>query len=98
MPVVGEQVESAYRVLLSRGADRPAAQLYAFGLRSPIPAFPLPLLPGEAEPEVRLNDIFHDLYGRARFDLRVDYDGPATPPLSEEDAAWAREVVAAWRK
>lgn len=76
MPVIGPQVKSDYRLLVSRGSHRPRAALIAFTLRQPIPHFTLPLLPGDAEPEVSLNDILHDLYRRARFDLRLDYTQP----------------------
>jgi hypothetical protein len=36
----------------------------------------------------------HDLYDRARYDLRLDYTALAPPPrLKEQDAAWAREIL-----
>ena len=95
MPVVGAQVQSDYRILVSRGIQRPRALLIAFTLRQPIPTFTLPLLPGDDEPEVVLNRILHALYQRARFDLRLDYTQPPLPPLVEADAAWAQELIAA---
>jgi hypothetical protein len=95
MPVVGAQVQSDYRILVSRGIQRPRASLIACTLRQPIPAFMLPLLPNDDEPEVALNRIFHALYQRARFDLRFDYSQPPIPPLAEADAAWARELITA---
>jgi hypothetical protein len=95
MPVIGAQVQSDYRILISRGAQRPRAALMAFALRQPIPAFTLPLLPGDVEPEVTLNRILHDLYRRARFDLRLDYTQPPIPPLSEADRGWAQELMKA---
>lgn len=95
MPVVGAQVQSDYRILVSRGIQRPRASLIAFTLRQPIPTFTLPLLPGDDEPEVAFNHILHALYRRARFDLRLDYTQPAIPPLAEADAAWAQELITA---
>ncbi len=86
-------VQSDYRILVSRGSQRPRAQLYAFHLRQPIPPFHLPLLPGDAEPLVDLNTLLHDLYARARFDVILDYAQPPVPPLREEDADWARELI-----
>jgi hypothetical protein len=64
-------------------------------VRQPIPAFHLPLLPGDAEPLVDLNTILHDLYARARFDVILDYAQPPVPPLREEDVDWARELIRA---
>jgi hypothetical protein len=96
MPVVGAEVQSDYRILVSRGTQRPRASLIVFTLRQPIPVFTLPLLPGDDEPEVALNRILHALYRRARFDLRLDYTQPPVPPLAEANAAWAQELIA-WR-
>jgi len=95
MPVVSVPVQSDYRILVSRGLQRPHASLIAFSLRQPIPAFMLPLLPGDDEPEVALNRILHALYQRARFDLRLDYIQPPIPPLPQADAAWAQMLLAA---
>jgi Protein of unknown function (DUF4058) len=95
MPVIGAQVKSDYRILVSRGTQRPRAALLAFALRQPIPAFTLPLLPGDAEPEVALNRIVHDLHRRARFDLRLDYTQPPVPPLSDADRVWAQGLMKA---
>ncbi len=39
LPVIGKPVRSDYRILVSRGAQRPHAQLYTFNLRPPIPLF-----------------------------------------------------------
>src|SRR4029453_16019374 len=62
MPVVGTQVQSDYRILVSRGHQRARAALVSCTLRQPIPTFMLPLLPGDDEPEVALNRILHVLY------------------------------------
>jgi hypothetical protein len=91
MTVLGANADTHYRILISPGWARPRAQLYAFNVRQPIPTFPLPLLRQDEQPLVPLNDILHDLYTRARFDLRLDYRAPPTPPLSVEDAEWAAQ-------
>jgi hypothetical protein len=93
MPVIGAQVKSGYRILVSRGTQRLRATLIAFTLRQPVPAFTLPLLSDDAEPEVTLNRILHDLYRRARFDLRLDYTQPSVPPLSDADSFWAQALI-----
>ena len=94
LQVVGKDVPSDYRILVSRGSQRPRAQLYPFNLRSPIPTFPLPLLPDDEEPIVNLGELLHALYDRARFDLRLDYTQPPVPPLREEDNDWAQTLLA----
>ncbi len=100
MPIANPSpVKGDYRILVSRGKSRPRARLYVFGLRQPIPDIPIPLLPRDAEPTLDLNSVLHDLYDRARFDLRLDYTTPAPPPrLKEEDVAWAYEIISSDRK
>ena len=79
-----DPVESDYRILISRGKSRPRAKLYAFGVRQPIPAIPIPLLPKDPEPSLDLNAVLHGLYERARFDLVLDYAYPPVPPLKRK--------------
>jgi len=94
MPLVNPAVKSDYRILVSRGWERPKAQLYPFSVRQPIPAFPLPLLKQDESPDVDLGQILRALYDRARFDLRLDYTQPPVPPLEDEDAEWAKQLLA----
>jgi len=78
---------------VSRGDYRPRADLYAFNLRDPIPAFPLPLRPEAEEPLVELGALLHALYDRAGYDLVVDYTAEPVPPLEGEDAVWADQLL-----
>ena len=83
-----------YRILISRAWERPDAWVFSFTVRDKIPSFPVPLQQHEDSVEMDLNKILHDLYTRARYDLQLDYTRPAVPPLSEEDAAWAKTLTA----
>lgn len=93
MPIYNDGYQSDYRILVSRSHRRPSADLYAFSVRQPIPAFPLPLRRGEAEPVVDLNTLLHDLYDRAAYDLRLNYKADPTPPLAPPDDTWADELL-----
>jgi hypothetical protein len=93
MPILGPQIESPYRILVSRSNRRPQAALYPFDLRQPIPTFPLPLQPEDAEPLIELQLILQGVYDRAGFDLAIDYAQEPVPPLTEADAAWAAELL-----
>jgi hypothetical protein len=53
----------------------------------------LPLKPTDQEPTVDLGQILHDLYDRASYDLRLDYEGDPDPPLLPVQAAWADELL-----
>lgn len=78
-----------YGILVSRSEDRPNAKLYAFGVRERVPPFPLPVRPGDEEPEVDVQHLLGDLYDRAGYDLAVDYAREPVPPLEGDEAAWA---------
>jgi hypothetical protein len=92
LEVIGPEIRSDYRILVAPGWRRPRAEVHAFSLRQPIPEIAVPLLPGEEQPILPLNQVFHALYRRARFDLRLDYSQPPVPPLDEADAVWAASL------
>lgn len=93
MPLSLPTVSSDYQVLVSRGSERPGAQLYPLSIRQPLPTVPLPLLPGDVEPPLALNAVLHALYDRARFNLGLDYAVPPTPSLPLGDADWSRDLI-----
>ena len=82
-----------YRILVSREERRPKADLLPFTVRHPIPDFVLPLQRGDEDVTVPLNTLFHDLYDRAGYDLRVDYRSDPAPPLEGDDTAWADALL-----
>lgn len=88
------QIPSAhYRILISRAWERPRAQVYAFNLSQPLPSIPVPLRRDETEPSVNLNDIVHQVYDTARYDLRIDYQRALDPSLEGAWAEWARGTL-----
>ena len=93
MPLQRATIPTDYRILLSRESVRPNADLHVSRLREPIPTIPLPLLPADQELQADLGRILHSLYERARYDLRLDYETFAVPPLSEADSDWARRLI-----
>jgi hypothetical protein len=90
MPVIGNDIDSNYRVLVCRGNRRPKADLYAFNVQDPMPAFPLPLRSGDTEPIIDLQELFTQIYDIASYDLKIDYrNWEVIPALSEADTIWA---------
>lgn len=87
------QGQSDYRIIVSRAWERPRADGFLFSVRDPIPDIPVPLRRKEEEPIVPLNQLLHELYDRAGYDMAIDYRKPADPPLNEADAAWAAELI-----
>ena len=93
MPFSGNNLESHYRMLVSRGDCRPYADLYAFNLQDVIPSFPLPLRTGDTEPVVDLQTLLSEVYDISGYDLVIDYSREPVPALSEADAVWADALL-----
>lgn len=98
LPMMGETA-SHYRILVSRSNLRPDADLFAFNLPHPIPAFPVPLQLGDPEPVVDLQRLLNDIYDRARLDLAIDYSLASSDrgiPMSETvDRDWLETILTA---
>jgi hypothetical protein len=92
MPIIGNNIESHYRILVGRGNRRPSADLYAFNIQNIMPTFPLPLRLDDVEPMIDLQSLLNDIYDVAAYDLKIDYNREVVPLLSEADAVW----VDAW--
>lgn len=84
--------QSDYRILISRADSRPEAELYPFGLREPIPLFPLPLQWGDEEPPIDLNQILQEIYAEAAFELVIDYGQQPIPPVPDADFQWIQAL------
>ena len=82
-----------YRVLISRASERPRAALHRLSLRAPLPAIPVPLRPGEQEPQLDLGEGVRLAYERGSYDLRIDYRSEPVPPLAPAAAAWADALL-----
>jgi hypothetical protein len=93
MPILGNQINSDYRILVSRSELRPQAELYPFNLQEKIPTFILPLRKGDTEPLVDLQSVIQDLFDRAGFDLAIDYTREPVPPIGEDDLVWVSELL-----
>ena len=93
LPIVGEPIESCYRILVSRADRRPVADLYPFNLCDPIPTFPLPLQAEDQEPTVSLQSLLNAVYERSGYDYFIDYGTDPLPPLSEDDRAWIDRML-----
>lgn len=80
---------SHYRILVSRWAERPTADLYLFNLPDSIPTFSLPLQLNDQEPTVDLQALLKDIYQRSGYDdYFIDYQVEPLPPLATADLNW----------
>ena len=88
MPVIGDTPRGCYRIIVANGRLRPQADLYAFGIREPIPEFVLPLAPGSPGIGVDLNPVLRHIYAHGSYNMLVDYGQEPEPPLSDDDRIW----------
>jgi Protein of unknown function (DUF4058) len=86
-------IPSDYRILVSRAHHRPAAELYPFNLREPLPRFLLPLSASDQEPVVDLHNLLEQVYQEAALELAIDYSAQPIPPLSELDFQWIQSLL-----
>jgi hypothetical protein len=95
LPTVESLPPGDYYAFVSRAAQRPEVAVYAWPLPHPLPAIPIPLAGEDQDVLLNLQTAFATVYDRAAYAYSLDYHRPAEPPLSEREAAWARELVEA---
>ena len=81
-----------YCVMVSRVQHRPRADLWPIHIRERLPVIPIPLRPGEPEPQLDLQATLNRVYDEAGYHKYI-YDDSANPPLSDNDRQWATSVV-----
>ena len=89
---VSSKILGDYRILICRGNQRPAGELYAFSLRQPIPPIPIPLLPDDPEPILALQPLLNWIYTRDEH-IAIDYTHPPQPPLPPSHRQWVQTLL-----
>ena len=70
-----------YLIVVSNAYARPVCDVWPIGLRQPLPVLPIPLLRPDPDIPLDLEQALRTAYARARYDLRIDYTRPPSPPL-----------------
>ena len=86
-----------YFVLLSRAERRPLTAVWPIRLADHLPTVPVPLLRGDPDVPLDLQQAFSSVYDAFRYELTVDYSRPPEIPLTAPEAAWAAERIRASR-
>jgi hypothetical protein len=86
-----------YYVIVSRTSDRPQASIFSWKLRDRLPRISVPLLPGDPDVTIDLQDVFATTYDRGSYArmLRPLRDRPLSPALSKADQKWAAACLSA---
>lgn len=87
-----------YFVFLSRFEQRPLVDVYPIPFDQPLPNIPVPLLPGDADCTLDVQQAFTTVYEALRYDLVVNYTRPPEVPLLAEAAAWAEDCLRRWHQ
>jgi Protein of unknown function (DUF4058) len=95
MPILGSNLASDYRILVSRADQRPQADWYGFDVGDSIPNFVLPLQPGDAEPVIDLTSLLQQIYDRGGYDLKLDYRQAPIPPFDAPTSDWVEAQLKA---
>jgi hypothetical protein len=77
-----------YFVFLSRAEKRPVSDVWPIDLDDPLPTVPVPLLPGDEDVLLDLQQAFTITYELHGYDLLIDYSQPPEIPLAEEAVMW----------
>jgi hypothetical protein len=82
-----------YFILLSRAENRPISDVWPLALPDPLPTVPIPLLPGDADVPLDLQQTFTATYDLLGYDLAIDYTGVPEPALDGAASAIADSLL-----
>lgn len=93
-----QECQGKYLACIRRRWQPGVRELYSFSLRQRLPALAIPLRSHEPPLPLDLQAIVDQAYRNGRYD-RLNYRAEPQPPLPEEDARWADELLKAggWR-
>ena len=88
---------ASYFAFVSRAGRRPTTEVWPTALTSRLPVIPVPLLPGDRDLDLNLQDVVSTAYDQFNLDLAVDYAKPPEVPLDPPEQEWANGRIAEWR-
>jgi hypothetical protein len=81
-----------YCVMVSQVEQRPKVSLWPIRLRDRLPSIPIPVRAPHPSASLDLQEMLHRLYDVGGYEAYI-YSGTPQPPLSPEDAAWAKQFL-----
>lgn len=87
-----------YYALVSRADERPESEAYAWTMRDPLPALPIPLVRPDPDVKLDLAAAFAMAYDRGRYSRLIDYSAPPSSVGDAADRAWAGRTAGAARR
>jgi hypothetical protein len=94
---VRENAPYHYLMCVSRATNRRRFEVYPNVLRDRLPRLRVPLAAPDADVPLDLQAALEYVYEDGDYGLRLRYDQPCVPALSDEDQRWADDCGAAFR-
>jgi hypothetical protein len=88
VPMEGQLPPAPYFVFLSRADQRPVTDVWPIRLDQPLPTVPVPLLAGDADARLDLQQALMMAYDECGLVDIIDYTKPPEVPLTPEQSAW----------
>jgi len=85
--------EGDYFAFVSRAERRPNCDVFAWGLRQPLPPIPIPLLTPDPDVLVDLAAVFRTAYERGRYGRSLNYKAPLPIRLAPEVRLWVEQMA-----
>ena len=93
VPMATRLPEAAYFVLLSRAGHRPETEVWPIGLDQQLPTVKVPLLEGDADVDLDLQEVFNSVYDLGAMEFALDYRHEPDVPLPADWAVWADQLL-----
>ena len=91
---LSEQRAYDYLISVNRAVGlRCNFETYPRTLRERLPRIRVPLANGDADVVLDVQAVVAQAYGAGRYQVRLRYDRPCLPALSEDDQAWANDCI-----
>jgi hypothetical protein len=91
VPMRGRMPSVPYFVFICRVEKRLATDVWPITLDQPLPEVPVPLLAGDPDVKLNLQQALTNVYDESALRYMIDYSKPPEVPLLPEQAAWVDE-------
>lgn len=95
LPMVGGDIFSHYRIVVSKAANRPQALLYPFNLAQPLPEVSIPLRSHDQEPVISFQALLSQVYDRSGYAYSINYAEPPDPKWDKSVMVWIGQKIEA---
>jgi hypothetical protein len=98
LPMDGPLPPGDFYAFVSRSERRPDCDVYAWGMRQPLPRLPVPLKAPDPDVWFDLGAVFATAYERGRYARWLEYGKPPRVPIRDEDRQWVLDRAQTMRR